>query len=129
MALRNFAPSKPSTTRWSQERVRFIRWPITISSPTTTGFLTVAPMAKIAAFGGLMIAQKRSIPAMPRLETQNVPPVNSAGCSFLSLARPPRALASVLIWKRLLASVSRMTGVIRPSSIATANETWIAPWD
>ena len=36
---------------------------------------------------------------MPRLETQKVPPVNSAGESFFSRARLPRALASELMAK------------------------------
>jgi len=40
-----------------------------------------------------MIALKLSMPIIPKLETQNVPPVNSAGVSFLSLARFPSAFA------------------------------------
>ena len=66
----------PSTTRWSHESVSDMRWPTTIVSfGPTTGFFTVAPTARIAAFGGLMIAEKRSTPIMPRFDTVNVPPV------------------------------------------------------
>src|ERR1019366_1663054 len=82
-----------------------------------------------AELGGLMIAEKRVMPIMPRLETQNVPPVYSAGASFFSFARWPRFFASVLIWKTVFLSVFLMTGVIRPSSIATANDTCAELWN
>ena len=99
---------------------------MTIAPSFTTGTFTDVPTARMAELGGLIMAEKRVMPIMPRLDTQNVPPVNSAGASFLSLARLPRSLASELIWKTVFLSVSLITGVIRPSSIATANETWAA---
>ena len=103
-----------------------MRWPTTIRSSCTTGFFTVAPTARMAALGGLMMAVNRSTPIMPRLEMQNVPPVNCSGLSFLALASPASSRASTLIWKIVLRCVSRMTGVISPSSIATANATCAA---
>ena len=103
-------------------------FPTTIWPCFTTGLFTVVPTARIAALGGLMMALNFVTPIMPRFETQNVPPVYSAGASFLFLARLPSAFASVLIAKTDLVWVSRMTGVMRPSSIATANETCAAPW-
>ena len=127
-AARNVAPTAPSTTRWSHDSVSDIRWPTTMRSPSTTGLVTVAPTARMAALGGLMMAEKRSTPIMPRLLTQKVPPVNWSGLSFLSLARRPSDLASELIAKIDLAWASRTTGVIRPSSMATAKDTWAAPW-
>ena len=57
------AATAPSTTRWSPLRVMLILWPISISSRLlTTGFLTMAPTARIAAWGGLTMAQNCSIP-------------------------------------------------------------------
>ena len=100
-----------------------MRWPTSTRPSFTTGFSTVAPTARMAALGGLMMALKRSTPIMPRLDTQKVPPVNWAGWSFLSLASFASCLASGLIWKMLFRWVSRITGVIRPSSMATAKET------
>ena len=110
------------------ESVSDILWPMATWSPLTTGFRTAAPTARIAALGGLIIAQNRSIPIIPRFETQKVPPVNSSGASFLSRALLPSALASVLIAKRVFRWASLMTGVIRPSASATANDTWAAGW-
>jgi len=51
-----------------------------------TTFYSVAPTAKIAAWGGLITALKWSIPIIPRLEIEKVPPTNSAGVSLFSLA-------------------------------------------
>src|ERR1700761_3194235 len=82
----------------------------------------------MAAFGGLMMALKFSMPIMPRFDTQKVPPVNCAGWSFLSLASLASDLASLLMAKRFLVCVSLITGVIRPSSIATAKETCAAAY-
>jgi hypothetical protein len=56
-----------------------------------------------------------------------VPPCISAGASFLSVARAARSLSSAasslidFIW------AERITGVTRPSSIATATERLISP--
>jgi hypothetical protein len=74
------------------------------------------------------MAANLSMPIMPRLETQKVPPANSDGVSFFSLALLPRALASALIAKSDFRCASRITGVMRPSSIATANDTCAAEW-
>src|SRR5690606_9425432 len=82
----------------------------------------------MAALGGLMIGRNFGMPIMPRLETQKVPPVNSAGWSFLSLAFLPRDLASLLISKTDFSWALKTTGVIRPSGRATAKETLAAGW-
>ena len=50
-----------------------------ISSSRTTGRSTIAPTARIAAWGGLITAEKLSIPNMPRLETVKVAPESSGG--------------------------------------------------
>ena len=50
----------PSTTRWSQERVTFIKLPTLISPSLTIGVCFIPPMARIHASGGLMIAVKIS---------------------------------------------------------------------
>ena len=72
--LRYSAPAAPSTTRWSQDMVTFMRSRITTCLSTTTAWELAAPMARIATFGGLMIAVNSSIPQAPRLEIVNVDP-------------------------------------------------------
>ncbi len=57
---------------------------------------------------------------MPRFETENVEPVYSSGVSRRSRARPASAFASVPICASDFTSAFLITGVIRPSSIATA---------
>jgi hypothetical protein len=57
---------------------------------------------------------------MPRLETVKVPPVYSSGLSRRSRARVARSRDSPAISRRLFWSACRMTGVIKPSSTATA---------
>ena len=57
---------------------------------------------------------------------QNVPPEYCSGLSFRSLASAASSRASTLIWKIVLRCASRITGVMSPSSMATANETWAA---
>ena len=67
-----------------------------------------------------MIAENSSMPIMPRLEIENVAPVYSFGCRRRLRARSASALASAAMSASDFVSASRMTGVIRPSSIATA---------
>ena len=71
-----------------------------------------------------MTAVNSSMSSMPRLETEKVPPVYSSGLSFRSRARPARSRASAAISRSDLRSAWRITGVISPSSIATAMLTW-----
>ena len=63
-----------------------ITLPATIRASSTTGTSLMAPTARIAASGGLMIAVNSSTPYMPRLEIENVAPVRSP-----SFTRPERA--------------------------------------
>ena len=53
------------------------------------GAARIAPTARIADWGGLMTAEKLSIPNIPRFETVNVAPDSSAG-----VIEPSRALAT-----------------------------------
>ena len=55
-----------------------------------------------------------------RLLTEKVAPVYCSGWSFFSLAFPARSLISAEISARPLRFAPRTTGVIRPSSMATA---------
>src|SRR6478735_8344520 len=65
--------------RWSQARLTRIRWAVVIWPSRTTGRSAIAPTARIAACGGLITAEKPSIPYIPRLETVNVAPESSGG--------------------------------------------------
>ena len=96
----------------------------TIAPPTTAGICAMLPMATIPASGGLMTAVKCSMSNMPRFETENVAPVYSSGVSLRSRARPASARASVEICRSDFPSAWRMTGVMSPSSIATAMPRW-----
>ena len=69
-----------------------------------------------------MMAVKWSMPYIPRLETVNVPPWNSAGLSLPRRARSANALISVDIWETVLLVALKTIGVIRPSGEATATE-------
>src|SRR6185436_451853 len=91
-SARNWAAVAPSTTRWSELSVTFMRRPARISSSTTTGTLRTAPTARIALSGGLMMAVNSVTSNIPRLEMVKVEPMNSSGFSFFSLARAARSL-------------------------------------
>jgi len=65
------------------------------SSPSReTARSVMAPMARIAACGGLMTAVKPLMPNMPRLETVKVPPESSGGVIWPARTRSVRALVS-----------------------------------
>src|SRR5579864_6252504 len=88
--------------------------PGTMRPPSTTGTSLIAPTARIAASGGLMIATNSSTPYMPRLEIEKVAPLRSP-----SLGRPDRARSmtcrdSIEIWTRSFRSASCTTGTSRP---------------
>ena len=68
-----------------------MRWAVVISPSLTTGRSSIAPTARIAAWGELMIAAKERIPNMPRFETVKVPPESSGGVIL-----PSRTLAATL---------------------------------
>ncbi len=76
------------------------------------------------ASGGLITAVNSSISNMPRFETENVAPVYSSGFSRRSRARWASERASVPIAESGFRSALRITGVIRPSSTATAMPRW-----
>ncbi len=98
-----------------------IRWRTTMfPSSSTTTFGPSAPTARMAASGGLMIAVNSSMPNIPRLEMEKVLPVYSSGFSFFSRARPASSFTSRAISAIPFRSASRTTGVMSPSSTATA---------
>ena len=69
-------------------RLSGIRCAVVISPSRTTGRSTIDPTARIAAWGGLITAEKLVMPYIPRFETVNVPPESSGGDR--SLAHPLR---------------------------------------
>src|SRR5207302_1030463 len=86
-----------SITRWSQLIVSDMRWPTTIwSQSSITGTFVILPTARMKPCGGLMTAEKLSIPVPPRFETVNVPPWNSSGFIRLLRARCAKSFASGL---------------------------------
>ena len=86
---------------------------------STIGFCIDAPTERIAAFGGLIIPLKKSMPYIPKFVTVNVEPDIASGESFLSLAKLMRDLASREISERESLSASRIIGVSNPPSTAT----------
>ena len=68
-----------------------MRWPTAISPSLTTGVSVIEPIARIAAWGGLMIATNCSTSNMPRLLIVKVPPWYSCGSSPPLRARPARS--------------------------------------
>lgn len=73
--------------------------------------------------GGLMIALKWVTSNMPKLDTVKVPPWNSCGCNFPSLALAASALTSFEIFSIPLRSALKTIGVMRPLSVETATDT------
>src|SRR5205807_839105 len=88
--------------------------PGTILPPSTTGTSLMAPTARIAASGGLMIAVNSSTPNMPRLEMENVAPVRSPSAGRPERARSMTCRDSIEIWTRSFMSASCTTGTSRP---------------
>ena len=111
-------------TRWSTESVSDITVAATISPfGSTTGRRTPAPTARIDACGGLITASKLSTPIIPRFEIAKLPPWYSCGASLRSRARAARSFISPDSAESDFRSASRITGVNRPPSIATATAT------
>ena len=96
----------------------------TVTSPSrTTGVGAIAPTARIAACGELMIATKLWMPNMPRFETVKVPDESSGGVILPSRTRPASVRASVAIWPSDLLSASNTVGTTSASWPATATPT------
>jgi hypothetical protein len=74
----------------------------------------------MAPSGGLMMAEKSATSNMPRFEMENVAPDSSGARSFRFRARSARSRDSTAICARGFAWQSRKTGVMSPSSSATA---------
>lgn len=78
------APTAPSITRWSHERVtvRMVATSVLLSPSFTllpsigTNLWEAPPTARMAAWGGLITAEKCLIPNIPKLEMVNVPPIS-----------------------------------------------------
>lgn len=140
------APTAPSTVRWSalivtamkvlslnlkrnisQQRRQMNRdiaasYPFKAFSSITRRFCG-PPTAKMHDCGGLMIALKWVTSNMPKLETVKVPPWNSCGCNFPSLALAASDLTSFEIFSIPLRSALKTIGVMRPLSVETATDT------
>ena len=114
--------------RWSQTSVSVI-WSRATTRPrsSTAGFFSSAPTVRIAAWGGLMIAVKRSIPYMPRFETVKVPPESSGGVTCLSRTRSISRRASRAIAPSDFWSASKIVGTTSASWAATATPTFTLP--
>src|SRR6266576_2648839 len=121
---RNAAPVAPSITRWSQLIVIRMRRRAVSCPSTTTGFSTIEPTAMIPASGGLITAVNWSMSHIPRFETENVAPVYSFGCSRRLRARSASSFASPPMPASDLRSAFLITGVMSPSSTATAMPMW-----
>ena len=61
-ASRKAAPRAPSVTRWSTDKVKFMMGRTVGFPSTTTTRSAILPTARIAAWGGVMIALNESIP-------------------------------------------------------------------
>src|SRR6266550_4697428 len=88
--------------------------PGTTRPSSTTGTSLIAPTARIAASGGLMIAVNSSTPYMPRFEIENVAPLRSPSAGRPDRARSMTWRDSIEIWTRSLMSASWTTGTSRP---------------
>ena len=93
----------------------------TMRSPSSaTGTRRMRPTARMAEPGGLMMAVKSRMPYEPRLVIVKVAPVYSSGLRRFTRARAMSSLNSRSMAITPLAPQSRTTGVMRPSSWATA---------
>src|SRR5438105_11319825 len=119
-AARNCAPTAPSTTRWSADRVQVITVATASWPSRTTGCCCPVPTARMPPCGGLITAANSRMPYMPRLEIEKVPPWNSSSFSLPARARSARSLASCAICASPFWSADLTIGVIKPSSSATA---------
>lgn len=88
-----------------------------------TSLDSVVPTARIIDCGGLIMAAKFLIPNMPKLDTVIVPPWNSCGFSFPSLAFAANSFTSLLICTNPFPSALNTIGVIKPVSTLTATLT------
>src|SRR2546426_11221528 len=112
-----------------------ITLPGTILPSSTTGTSLIAPTARIAASGGLMIAVNSSTPNIPRFEMEKVAPLRSPSPGRPDLARSMTWRDSMEIWIRSLMSASCTTGTSRPmpwlgataSPMLTARLRWNLP--
>ena len=101
-------------------------WPV--SSCTTTGRLTTAPVPRIATCGWLMIGVSNSAPRLPVLVTVKVPPDSSSGDSLLVRVRSARSAMRRAMPAMFRSPASRMTGTSRPRSLSTAMPRCSASW-
>ena len=122
IACSSLAPSAPSMTRWSHDSVTDMRWPTTIWPSLTTGSSRTRADREDAGLGRVDDrGELARCPNMPRFETRERRPVHLLGLELALAARARRGRAPRrAIWPMLFLSASRMTGVTRPSSIATA---------
>ena len=85
----------------------------------------MAPTARMALSGTLMIAVNSSTPYIPSEDTVKVLPFISSGVSLPALPLSTSAALMPAISETVLLPISRMTGTIRPSSSAIAIPMWM----
>jgi len=115
------AAMAPSTTLWSLLKVTVITL-AALKLPSSSGKTLgrADPTAKMQAWGGLIIALKWFTSYMPILLIVKVPPWNSSGCNFPSLALPAKSFTSAEISSSPLRLAYLTIGVKSPESVYTA---------
>ena len=94
--------SLTTTTGCSRQCTCFWIFYTRLNIPKTGTMESASKRQRGLTWGGLMMAEKLSMPNMPRLEMVNVPPWNSSGFSLLALALPASSLTSSDICTELL---------------------------
>src|ERR1035437_5869567 len=110
----NWAAVAPENTRWSTDSVMRMTLPGTMRPSSTTGTSLIAPTARIADSGGLMIATNSSTPNIPRFEMEKVAPLKSPSAGRPDRARSMTCRDSIEIWMMSLTSASWTTGTRSP---------------
>ena len=103
----------------------YIMWRIATTSPrsgssTTTGRLTIAGVAKMAALGWLMMGVSQTAPRLPVLVSEMVEPDSSPGSILPSRVRAATSAMALARPARFSDSAFLTTGTNRPLGVSTA---------
>src|ERR1022692_1706753 len=99
-----------------------------MASSITTGVFSTAPTPRMATCGWLMMGVAITLPKLPKLVIENVPPCTSSGLSCRERARVARSTMERCRPSTFFSSAWRITGTISPFSSATAMPTLISLW-
>jgi hypothetical protein len=122
---RNFAPSTPARIRWSHMRLTAIMSRATIRARVVHDWLLLhSTNGEDRCCGGLITAEKLSIPYIPRFETVKVPRESSAGVIVPSLTFEISARVARAIPASDFLSASKIVGTITVSWAATTTPTF-----